>query len=81
LRVEVRPWNYKTSEALKKLVREPFDAKQQYFVPMRMFVDAHGYMMVTITNIGKKKISSVSVMAPDYKLDMVWQIDDAEEFL
>jgi hypothetical protein len=81
LRVEVRSWNYKTSEALKKLVREPLDAKQKYFGPMRMFVNAHGYMVITITNIGKKKISAVSVMVPDAYLNMVWQIDDAETFL
>jgi hypothetical protein len=81
LRVEVRAWNYKTSEAVKKIVREPYDAKREYFAPMRRLIDAGGYMMVTLTNIGKKKISGVSVMAPDNPLGMFWQIDDADEII
>jgi hypothetical protein len=79
--VEVRAWNYKTSEAVKKIAREPHDAKREYFAPMRRLIDAGGYMMVTLTNIGKKKISGVSVMAPDNPLGMFWQIDDADEII
>jgi hypothetical protein len=79
LRVEVRAWNYKTSEALKKIAGAPFDAKGEYFTPMRRLIDAGGYMMVTITNISKKKISGVSVTVPDGPFGMFLQIDDADE--
>ena len=81
LRVEVRAWNYKTSEALKKIARAPFDAKGEYFTPMRRLIGAGGYMMVTITNISKKKISGVSVTVPDGPSDMSLQIDDADEII
>jgi hypothetical protein len=79
LRVEVRAWNYKMSEASKKIAREQFDAKHDYFSPMRTLIDAGGYMMVTITNSSKKKISGVTVMAPNSDMSMFLQIDDGNE--
>jgi hypothetical protein len=81
LRVEVRAWNYKLSEASKKIAREEFDAKRDYFSPMRTLIDAGGYMMVTITNSSKKKISGVSIMVPDSNMTMSLQIDDAGEII
>lgn len=81
LRVEVRPWNFKTSEALKKIVQEPLDAKHEYFSPMRTLINAGGYMMVTITNISRKKISGVTVMTPETSVAMIWQIDDADKII
>jgi hypothetical protein len=77
LRVEVRAWNYRTSEALKKIAMEPLDDID----PMRTLIRAGGYMMVTITNISKKKISGVSVMAPNSDMSMFLQIDDANEIM
>lgn len=77
LRVEVRAWNYKTSEAFKKLER---DAKVEYSIPLRKVLDAEGYLRVSITNTGKKKISGVSVAA-EVLFGMVLQIDDAEEII
>jgi hypothetical protein len=82
LRVDVRAWRNKTSGALKKTVWDTLDAKRQYGDdPMRTLTKAGGYMMVTITNTSKKKILGVSVIAPDTNLDMVWQIDDADEII
>jgi hypothetical protein len=79
LRVEVRAWNYKMSEASKKIAREQFGAKHDYFSPMRTLIDAGGYLMVTITNSSKKKISGVTVMAPNSDMSMFLQIDDGDE--
>ena len=82
LRVEVRAWNYRTSEALKKIALEPFDAKHDYIDPMRTLIGAGGYMMVTITNISKKKISGVTVMALNSSdMSMFLQIDDGNEII
>jgi hypothetical protein len=81
LRVEIRPWRTKTSEVVKKIVREPLDAMQQYFAPTGMLVNATGYMTVTVTNISKKKITGVSAMNPNSDMDMVWQIDEAGEII
>jgi hypothetical protein len=79
LRVEVRAWNYKTSEAVKKIAMEPLDAKHDY--GNRTLIRAGGYMTVTITNISKKRISGVSVMVPDSIMSMFLQINDAEEII
>lgn len=81
LRIEVRAWNYKTSEAAKKIWLEAFDAKRDYHSTMRRVLDVGGYMMVTITNIGKKKILGVSVMMLDSNMSMFLQIDDADEII
>jgi hypothetical protein len=81
LRVEMRAWNFTTSEALKKIVKEQLDAKHDISSPTRMVLNACGYMTVTITNISKKKISGVSVMAPDTSISMILQIDDADEII
>src|ERR1700730_477963 len=81
LRVEVRAWNYKTSEAAKKIWLELFDAKRDYHSTMRRVLDVGGYMMVAITNISKKKISGVTVMVPDSNMSMFLQIDDADEII
>jgi hypothetical protein len=77
LRVEVRAWNYKPSEALKKFAS---DAKLEYSNPLRKLLDAEGYMRVTITNTGKKKISGVTV-APEILFGVVMQIDYADEII
>jgi hypothetical protein len=81
LRVDMRAWNYKTSEAVKAIVREPFEAKLDFFNPIRRIIDARGYMTVTITNISKKKISGVSVTGLEPSSDMCWQIDDANDII
>ena len=81
LRVEVRAWNYTTSEAVKKIAMEPFDAKHDYIDPMRKLMSTGGYMMVTITNISKKKISGVTVMAPNSDMSMFLQIEDGNEII
>jgi hypothetical protein len=78
LRVEVRAWNFTTIEALKKIVGEHLDAKHEYFSPMRTVLNARGYIAVKITNISKKKISGVSVMAPETSISMFLQIDDTD---
>src|ERR1700688_3951908 len=65
LRIEVRACNYKTSEAAKKIWLEAFDAKRDYHSTMRRVLDVGGYMMVTIINIGKKKILGWRVMLFD----------------
>jgi hypothetical protein len=77
LRVEVRAWNYRPSEALKKFVS---DAKLEYSNPMRKLLEAEGYLRVTITNTGKKKISGVTV-ATELLFGVVLQIDDADEII
>jgi hypothetical protein len=77
LHVEVRPWNYKVSEALKKTV-EPSIERIDYFDPIRQLARAKGYMTVTITNISKRKISGVSVTA-NTDMETIWQIDDADQ--
>ena len=80
LRVEVRAWNFKTSSALKKAI----GLERQFGDPVRIAIGCNGYTTVTIINISKKKISGVSVTvpySPVLMLDMIWQIDDAEEFL
>jgi hypothetical protein len=82
LRVEVRPWNYRTSEALKKIMRAQLDAaRSELFSPPRSVLNAGGYTTVTITNVSKKKISGVSMMAPNEIWNMIWQIDDADELI
>jgi hypothetical protein len=90
LRVEVRPWNYKISEALKTTVRSSLDASSifddstrdlRFHSHMRDLIRFDGYMTVTITNIGKKKISGVSVTATDMLLDFILQIDDADQVI
>lgn len=78
LRVEIRAWNFMTSEALKKIVGEHLDAKHEFFSPMRTILNARGYIAATITNISKKKISWVSVMAPGTSISMFLQIDDTD---
>jgi hypothetical protein len=77
LRVEVRAFRAKTSGGLKKIAGDSLDAKQQYFGPMRSLLGCDGYAVVTITNIGKKKIVGVTAMSP--KFPLIWELDGADE--
>ena len=81
LRVEVRAWKNKTSEALKSTVEGTLDRARFFDDPMRVLIRAQGYATVTITNISKKKILGISVTFPDSLADMVCQIDDVEEII
>jgi hypothetical protein len=77
LHVEVRAFRTKTSEGLKRIAGESLDAKQQYFGPVRSVMACRGYAAVTITNISKKKIVSVTAMSPRFEL--IWELDGANE--
>jgi hypothetical protein len=77
LRVEVRAFRANTSEGVKKIVRDALGAQQQFFAPMYSVVGYHGYAVVTITNMSKKKIANVSAVSPAFAL--IWQLDDAAE--
>jgi hypothetical protein len=77
LRVEVRAFRANMSEGVKKIVRDALAAKQQFFDPMHSLVGYHGYAVVTITNMSKKKIANVSAVSPAFAL--IWQVDDAAE--
>jgi hypothetical protein len=80
LRVEVTPGKYQLSEALKKFARAQMDvAQSELFSPARTLVNYSGYATVKITNVSKKKISGVSIMASDETWHMIWQINDADE--
>jgi len=78
LRVEVRSWNYKISEALQKIVTPSLPVGELLDNPMRDLIRSGGYMTITITNIGKKKISGVSVTMVNTYMGMILQIDDAD---
>ena len=72
LRVEVRPFSSKTSGALKKIAKAALEDQNIFYGPINKQIDAGGYMTVTITNISKKKISGVSIIAHGFKFDAVW---------
>jgi len=78
LRVEVRAFSARTSEVVQKIVigtlPSPFD-------PLAKLVRSRGYLMVKITNSGKRKINGVSATLSNSLFEMQCQLDDDVELI
>ncbi len=77
LRVDVRAYSAKTSNAVKAIMTT-FSTANIFGDPLASCISANGYTRVTITNTSRKKISGISVIIADFFFDAVCQLDDED---